>query len=133
MFLFLYFFFSSRRRHTRCLLVTGVQACALPISPARVSIVPTFRSGCRKWNSWPDIVPLQVDWGSRSSTGPPSRTAIGGNGSLVMPVPLTDGLLDDGCRRGFVPAPHPCRRLLSRPSRQPAAPPRATCPAPHRQ
>src|SRR3546814_10384171 len=25
------FFFSSRRRHTRCELVTGVQTCALPI------------------------------------------------------------------------------------------------------
>src|SRR3546814_8460963 len=28
---FLFFFFSSRRRHTRCALVTGVQTCALPI------------------------------------------------------------------------------------------------------
>src|SRR3546814_3067532 len=28
----LLFFFSSRRRHTRCALVTGVQTCALPIS-----------------------------------------------------------------------------------------------------
>src|SRR3546814_21132259 len=28
---FCYFFFSSRRRHTRCALVTGVQTCALPI------------------------------------------------------------------------------------------------------
>src|SRR3546814_4510467 len=28
------FFFSSRRRHTRCALVTGVQTCALPISAA---------------------------------------------------------------------------------------------------
>src|SRR3546814_19461120 len=29
-------FFSSRRRHTRCALVTGVQTCALPIClPAR--------------------------------------------------------------------------------------------------
>src|SRR3546814_660387 len=27
-----YFFFSSRRRHTRCALVTGVQTGALPIS-----------------------------------------------------------------------------------------------------
>src|SRR3546814_13221104 len=27
-------FFSSRRRHTRCALVTGVQTCALPISVA---------------------------------------------------------------------------------------------------
>src|SRR3546814_19933290 len=26
------FFFTSRRRHTRCALVTGVQTCALPIS-----------------------------------------------------------------------------------------------------
>src|SRR3546814_8686627 len=30
------FFFSSRRRHTRCALVTGVQTCALPI----------FQRGC---------------------------------------------------------------------------------------
>src|SRR3546814_19925865 len=28
-------FFSSRRRHTRCALVTGVQTCALPISSGR--------------------------------------------------------------------------------------------------
>src|SRR3546814_2911354 len=28
---FFVFFFSSRRRHTRCALVTGVQTCALPI------------------------------------------------------------------------------------------------------
>src|SRR3546814_19761326 len=28
------FFFSSRRRHTSCALVTGVQTCALPICPA---------------------------------------------------------------------------------------------------
>src|SRR3546814_5500614 len=28
------FFFSSRRRHTRCALVTGVQTCALPILAA---------------------------------------------------------------------------------------------------
>src|SRR3546814_6593727 len=32
------FFFSSRRRHTRCALVTGVQTCALPICTGGVSI-----------------------------------------------------------------------------------------------
>src|SRR3546814_10920429 len=32
-------FFSSRRRHTRCALVTGVQTCALPIYHR---IVPPF-------------------------------------------------------------------------------------------
>src|SRR3546814_17491522 len=31
MFIFFILFFSSRRRHTRCALVTGVQTCALPI------------------------------------------------------------------------------------------------------
>src|SRR3546814_9145333 len=42
------FFFSSRRRHTRCALVTGVQTCALPISTRRVSPRPTLRAvaGC---------------------------------------------------------------------------------------
>src|SRR3546814_4997421 len=29
---FSFFFFSSRRRDTRCALVTGVQTCSLPIS-----------------------------------------------------------------------------------------------------
>src|SRR3546814_17350479 len=33
------FFFSSRRRHTRCALVTGVQTCALPI----FLVLPTGR------------------------------------------------------------------------------------------
>src|SRR3546814_10727147 len=33
------FFFSSRRRHTRCALVTGVQTCALPIFPGIKSII----------------------------------------------------------------------------------------------
>src|SRR3546814_8519193 len=37
--LFSSFFFSSRRRHTRCVLVTGVQTCALPIS---ISIRPSI-------------------------------------------------------------------------------------------
>src|SRR3546814_18918898 len=33
----LYCFFSSRRRHTRCALVTGAQTCALPISIERMN------------------------------------------------------------------------------------------------
>src|SRR3546814_10617022 len=36
--LFMFFFFSSRRRHTRCALVTGVQTCALPISNDGIQI-----------------------------------------------------------------------------------------------
>src|SRR3546814_5314216 len=37
------FFFSSRRRHTRCALVTGVQTCALPIYRRQ-------REPTREWN-----------------------------------------------------------------------------------
>src|SRR3546814_2627982 len=36
---FTFFFFSSRRRHTRCALVTGVQTCALPISGIALQII----------------------------------------------------------------------------------------------
>src|SRR3546814_6389932 len=38
-----FFFFSSRRRHTRCALVTGVQTCALPILIAVVE--PQLKPG----------------------------------------------------------------------------------------
>src|SRR3546814_8782641 len=38
MLLYMYFF-SSCRRHTRCALVTGVQTCALPISPRRRAVM----------------------------------------------------------------------------------------------
>ena len=34
-----FFFFSSRRRHTRCADVTGVQTCALPICIAVVALL----------------------------------------------------------------------------------------------
>src|SRR3546814_8404126 len=57
MFLFL-FFFSSRRRHTRCALVTGVQTCALPISssPLQSSALPCRCRWSRSCSS-----PLQQD------------------------------------------------------------------------
>src|SRR3546814_181072 len=44
-------FFSSRRRHTRCALVTGVQTCALPISSAARSAAPARRSSTRASSS----------------------------------------------------------------------------------
>src|SRR3546814_9867371 len=53
------FFFSSRRRHTRCALVTGVQTCALPISeyfremPLLKQLIETkqkeWRDSATKW------------------------------------------------------------------------------------
>src|SRR3546814_5057535 len=67
--IWLLFFFSSRRRHTRCALVTGVQTCALPIStPAsrprprrcagrrhrRSRSAPNARRPGRRWPQWAD-------------------------------------------------------------------------------
>src|SRR3546814_17646967 len=45
--LFLCFFFSSRRRHTRCALVTGVQTCALPISRSQARLLGVTVGGRR--------------------------------------------------------------------------------------
>src|SRR3546814_15561627 len=48
------FFFSSRRRHTRCALVTGVQTCALPIFTfTALNGGPQFR--------FSEAVSLQID------------------------------------------------------------------------
>src|SRR3546814_1702075 len=43
-----YFFFSSRRRHTRGALVTGVQTCALPFYLHRLADSKRFRQTVRE-------------------------------------------------------------------------------------
>src|SRR3546814_8059852 len=45
------FFFSSRRRHTRCALVTGVQTCALPIWIAALRAKPSLWIGDEGFDS----------------------------------------------------------------------------------
>src|SRR3546814_8099172 len=45
MYLGVWFFFSSRRRHTSCALVTGVQTCALPISRTAITGMATAAVG----------------------------------------------------------------------------------------
>src|SRR3546814_9351500 len=40
------FFFSIRRRHTRCALVTGVQTCALPICVGTIEHLMAALRGC---------------------------------------------------------------------------------------
>src|SRR3546814_6325682 len=52
-------FFSSRRRHTRCALVTGVQTCALPIL--------TFHTGAMAWGVYDDV--LNIDRGPAQQVG----------------------------------------------------------------
>src|SRR3546814_4125125 len=43
---FVFFFFSSRRRHTSCALVTGVQTCALPIYVLRALEAQNIKPYC---------------------------------------------------------------------------------------
>src|SRR3546814_6390868 len=59
--LFILFFFSSRRRHTSCALVTGVQTCALPIYPVLVIIDEFFRQIGKRFTTVPIAVAVAVD------------------------------------------------------------------------
>src|SRR3546814_18872103 len=59
----MYFFFSSRRRHTRCALVTGVQTCALPISLiARDDSQLIPRASCRAATAARDAERVGIGW-----------------------------------------------------------------------
>src|SRR3546814_1613888 len=66
------FFFSSRRRHTSCALVTGVQTCALPISDA----LRAFRA------RFPDV-PLLIDAGLGRPSHAASVMELGYDGVLL--------------------------------------------------
>src|SRR3546814_2793857 len=60
---FILFFFASRRRHTRCALVTGVQTCALPISqPAKRVILGEGRQLITLSLLLPDPVAITAGW-----------------------------------------------------------------------
>src|SRR3546814_15225245 len=66
------FFFSSRRRHTRCALVTGVQTCALPIYVrARIATGRDFGGGidairARTWLPGGGACPSPLTWIARA-------------------------------------------------------------------
>src|SRR3546814_8509194 len=98
---FCVFFFSSRRRHTRCALVTGVQTCALPISagagaaaagagaaaapPASIVAIaaPTLTVSPTATSCWP-ITPATGD-GTSTATLSVSRLAIGSSSATASP------------------------------------------------
>src|SRR3546814_4527670 len=64
------FFFSSRRRHTRCALVTGVQTCALPICMIRRQL--SSRQSARPGWWWPIPAPI---WGGSFPAGNPATNS----------------------------------------------------------
>src|SRR3546814_7411551 len=71
----LFFFFSSRRRHTSCALVTGVQTCALPIFCSAVR--------CAGRSMITALLCLCGTGDARQST----------RGTIVNPLPQKDRLL----------------------------------------
>src|SRR3546814_2136638 len=84
-----FFFFSSRRRHTRCALVTGVQTCALPIScvsqirgrgggAGNRTRVQGFAGPCLNHSATPPGVPQAI--GVRELPAPPNRPESRGHG-----------------------------------------------------
>src|SRR3546814_339586 len=74
------FFFSSRRRHTRCALVTGVQTCALPISEIYDGIIE-LKSVARDPGSRAKIAVISND-----SSIDPVGACVGMRGSRVQAV-----------------------------------------------
>src|SRR3546814_10539704 len=70
-------FFSSRRRHTRCALVTGVQTCALPISKYSVHCPAPEPMSDTCWvNSGGCTVVRHTPGGTRMRSPPPSCCAL---------------------------------------------------------
>src|SRR3546814_5144721 len=67
-------FFSSRRRHTRCALVTGVQTCALPISFGNVTL---------------EAMACNLPVVAAKATGSESLVCEGVTGRLVRPGAIT--------------------------------------------
>src|SRR3546814_7166511 len=76
------FFFSSRRRHTICALVTGVQTCALPISlndrlAADAADRRAHELRRRRWDRWWNgalagfalLVPVALGYGYHLGNG----------------------------------------------------------------
>src|SRR3546814_18629481 len=88
------FFISSRRRHTRCALVTGVQTCALPISHRRdAGPDALFVRGVQL------LVSRQRQHGGAASLWHPRA-----KGTLAAPIDEwrnSVSLSDDGARRGL--------------------------------
>src|SRR3546814_5211810 len=76
---FTFFFFSSRRRHTSCALVTAVQTCALPICLGAGVLGDPARSV-----SW--LVDRLARYGGRIEAG---QTVL--SGSFIRPIECSPG------------------------------------------
>src|SRR3546814_6408025 len=83
-----FLFFSSRRRHTRCALVTGVQTCALPISSGE---------------SWPEpssllLLPAAAADNPGSELAAVERSELNRRGSITQASDADRARIDDAAR-----------------------------------
>src|SRR3546814_2153300 len=93
------FFFSSRRRHTRCALVTGVQTCALPISSSS-----RRKSGSHAQGKIPTFVGMtacssRLDLALKSLPSLPATAR--GLRPVAQPLMVADNLVDDEAQEFF--------------------------------
>src|SRR3546814_4382193 len=75
------FFFSSRRRHTRCALVTGVQTCALPICANFLDDVDLLAAVAGQ-----DHVELVLLFSGRSGSANSGRSSSNGSSGRNAPL-----------------------------------------------
>src|SRR3546814_2393924 len=73
-------FFSSRRRHTRCALVTGVQTCALPICTVKLACNAII-------GAWSSIAPAAA---TAANAGVAAVIAFAGTGADGRSFALTE-------------------------------------------
>src|SRR3546814_9561429 len=78
------FFFSSRRRHTRCALVTGVQTCALPISSRHRGLPHNPRSHAFPESPMRWLLPLLAVFALTACNTPPPAHASGSVDKLTV-------------------------------------------------
>src|SRR3546814_5639826 len=81
---FVSFFFSSRRRHTRCALVTGVQTCALPICGLGGAVFAGISSDVTTGGDGSTAVVIQSigGGGGNGGTSIGASASAGGGGGL---------------------------------------------------
>src|SRR3546814_2355445 len=91
------FFCSSRRRHTRCALVTGVQTCALPIS---VPVVQDARWG-RTYESWSQDPALVREYAASYTRGLQDSFESDANAVASVKHFIADGGTTGGADQGL--------------------------------
>src|SRR3546814_15851009 len=99
-----FFFFSSRRRHTRCALVTGVQTCALPILASGLQDIVFVDPATTGFGD------ALHTWQAGELTG--AVYVIDSEGrDLEAMVGVVLGTLAQECQGGFASKPRPVERV----------------------